>query len=249
MRLALLRIVLLFAAAAVLAAFISSRGQVGFSLALTPQLSALYFIPVNLFCLWWLRRRLRARGSGLRQLAHYEPGRLGRDALLGLGWLFVMFVPFALGLNLAMLLLFGPSGMLGAYEVVFAPDPSLLVEWPRWFTVASALAAALLFPLTNAPAEELVFRGHAQGELLAAGRPLWLALLLPSLLFGLQHTLLSPSAEGAVVYAAAFFLWGLTAGLIYWRSRRLMPLILAHFYTNAMFSVVPLVLLFVPLQA
>jgi len=246
MRLAFLRVALLLVAATVVAAVVSAASGAQFSLALTPQLSALYFIPINLACLWLLRRRLRARGSGLRQLARFDRGRLGRDALMGALWLFVMFVPFALALNLVMLAMFGPAGMLAAYETVFAPDPALLVEWPRWFNVSSALVAALLFPVTNAPAEELVYRGHAQGELLAAGRPAWAAVLLPAALFGAQHALLSPSAAGALVYVAAFFAWGACAGWIYLRTRRLMPIVMAHFYTNAMFSVVPLAFLFAP---
>lgn len=134
MQLVLLRIVLLFAAAAGLAGIVSAVSGASFSLALTPQLSALYFIPVNLICLWLLRRSLHARGSSLRQLAGYDRRSLGRDALMGLAWLMVLFVPFIVAVNLAMLVLFGPSGMWAAYETVFTPDPSLLVTWPRWFT-------------------------------------------------------------------------------------------------------------------
>jgi membrane protease YdiL (CAAX protease family) len=157
----------------------------------------------------------------------------------------VLFVPFILAVNLAMLLLFGPNGMLDAFERVFAPDPTLQLEWPFWFALSSALVTAVLFPLTNAPAEELVYRAHAQGELLAAGRSRFTAVLLPAVAFGLQHLLLAPSAAGMLVYGIAFLGWGLGAGLIYLRQRRLMPLVLAHFYTNAMFSVAPLVLVLV----
>src|SRR5690606_41594577 len=46
---------------------------------------------------------------------------------------------------------------------------------------------------------------------------------------------------GMLVYGVAFLAWGLGAGLIYLRRRRLMPLVMAHLYTNAMFSVLPLV--------
>src|SRR5690606_11976090 len=189
-------------------------------------------------CLVLLRRRLRS-------LAGYDPSRLGRDTLLGLLWLCVLFVPFALALNLAMLLLFGPGEMLGAYETVFAPDPSVLVEFSPWFAWASALATALLFPITNAPAEELVYRGHAQGGLFAAGHPAWLAVGLPAVAFGAQHVLLAPSAAGMVVYGCAFFAWGFGAGIIYRRHGRLMPLIIAHFVTNLLFAVAPLVILLV----
>src|SRR5690606_13728441 len=145
-------------------------------------------------------------------------------------------------LNLAMLVLFGPGGMLGAYETVFAPDPSMLVEFSPWFAWASALATAFLFPITNAPAEELVYRGHAQGGLFASGYPAWVALGLPALAFGAQHVLLAPSTAGMAAYGCAFFAWGLGAGIIYRRHGRLMPVIIAHFVTNLLFAVAPLLI-------
>src|SRR5690606_2451505 len=94
-----LRIALLVAAAAVTAGLVSYLTGAAFSLALTPQLSALYFIPVNLVCLALLRRRARRQGVGLRELAGYDRLRLGRDLLQGLLWLFVLFVPFVAAVN------------------------------------------------------------------------------------------------------------------------------------------------------
>lgn len=233
----------MFAAAAVTAALVSAIAGVGFSLALTPQLSALYFIPVNVLCLWLLRRTLHARGSSLRRLADYQPARLGRDTLYGLLWFVVLFVPFAIALNATMLIMFGPSGMLPAYETVFAPDPAASVAFAPWFAWSSAVIVAVLFPLTNAPTEELVYRGHAQGGLMRAGRPAAVAVLVPAILFGLQHVLLAPSTAGMIVYAAAFFSWGAVAGLIYLRQGRLMPLIVAHLVTNGLTSLAPLIFL------
>ena len=240
-RLVGIRILLLFSAAVFTALLVSGVTGAAFSPALTTQLSALYFIPVNILSLMMLRRHLRVRGLSLAELAGWNRSRLGRDILQGLLWLFVLFIPFALTINLVMLVLFGPGGMLPAYETVFAPDPSQLIEFAPWFAWSSALVIAVLFPLTNAPAEELVYRGHAQGALFAAGRPAWLAITLPALAFGAQHLLLAPSAAGMLVYAFAFVAWGLVAGLIYRRQGRLMPLIFAHLFTNAMFSVIPLV--------
>lgn len=245
MRLVGIRILLLFSAAVITALLVSATTGATFSPALTPQLSALYFIPVNIVCLLLLRRHLRARSLTLVELAGFDRSRIGRDILQGLLWLFVLFIPFALVINLVMLVLFGPSGMLSAYETVFAPDPSQLVEFAPWFTWSSAVATALLFPLTNAPAEELVYRGHAQRELFAAGRPAWLALGLPAVAFGLQHVLLAPSVAGMTVYAFAFVAWGLGAGLIYRRQGRLMPVLIAHFLVNFMTSLAPLIFLLV----
>ncbi len=243
MNLALLRVALLFAAAAITAWLLSAGAGVGFSLALTPQLSALYFIPVNVLCLWLLRRALHVRGSSLQRLADYERGRLGRDVLLGLLWLMVLFVPFAIAINVTMLIMFGPAGMLAAYETVFAPDPAASVAFAPWFAWASAILVAVAFPLTNALTEELIYRGHAQGGLLRAGRPAAVAVLVPAVAFGLQHILLAPSAAGMIVYAVAFFSWGAVAGVIYLRRGRLMPLIVAHLITNGLTSLAPLVLL------
>lgn len=247
MRLVLLRIALLASAAVTTALIVSEVSGAAFSPALTTQLSALYFIPVNVICLLVLRRHLRSHGTTLSALADFDRARLGRDVLQGFLWLFVLFVPFAVVINLVMLLLFGPGGMLAAYETVFAPDPSLLLEFSPWFAWTSALAVAVLFPLTNAPAEELVFRGHAQGGMFKAGRPAWLALLLPAAAFGLQHVLLAPSTAGMAVYGFAFLAWGLGAGIIYRRQGRLMPLIVAHFMTNAMTSIAPLIFLLLAL--
>lgn len=244
MVLVLVRLFLLFAAAAAVAGGLSWATGARFSLALTPQLSALYFIPVNLACLWLLRRRLRTTRRGLRELAGFEPRLLRRDALQGLLWMVVLFVPFIIAVNLTMLLLFGPGGMLPAFETVFAPDPDLQREWAPWFNWTTALVTALLFPITNAPAEELVYRGHAQGELLRGGATPWVAVLVPAVLFGLQHLLLAPSAAGMLVYGVAYLFWGAGAGLIYLRQRRLMPLIFAHLYTNGIFSLAPLLILF-----
>ena len=243
MTLVLVRIALLVAAALVTAAVVALLTGSSFSVAPTAHLSSLYFIPVNVLCWWLLARRLRDDGRTVAAHIGFEVRRLGRDIAQGLLLMFLLFLPFAAAINLTMLLLFGPEQMFTAFETVFAPAPSAQVELPLWFAWSSALAVAALFPITNAPVEELYYRGHAQAELRAAGVPVWLALLLPSLAFGIQHVMLAPSGAGMLVYAAAFFAWGLAAGVALLHLGRLMPLIIAHLFTNAMTAVVPLILL------
>ncbi|PWA11211.1 hypothetical protein DCC39_09565 [Pueribacillus theae] len=51
--------------------------------------------------------------------------------------------------------------------------------------------------------------------------------------------------SGAIIYAVPFFFWGLGAGIIYHKQRRLMPLIVAHYFTNLIFGIFPLLFLFV----
>lgn len=239
----LLRLALLLAAAFTTAAMVAAATGNRLALTATAHWSALYFIPVNVLCLWLLRRWAHRQGGSLRALAGFERGRLGRDALQGLLWMVVLYVPFALAVGLAMLLMFGPGGMLGAFERVFAPDAGAVTGPTGWLAVALAALVAVLFPVTNAPTEELYYRGHAQGELLAAGRPAWYALLVPSLAFGAQHVLLAPNAAGRFAYFLAFTAWGLGAGLIYLRRGRLMPVIVAHLLTNAFTALIPLLVI------
>lgn len=46
--------------------------------------------------------------------------------------------------------------------------------------------------------------------------------------------------RSAIAYAVAFFLWGLGAGMIVQRQRRLFPVIVAHFVGNLFFGLAPL---------
>ena len=242
MRLVLLRIGLLLLAALLTSEGLALLTGVSWDLALASTYSALYFIPVNILCLLILRGRLHREGTSLRALAGFDRSRLGRDLLLGLLWQFVLFVPFFLAISLTMLLLFGVSDYSGAFERTFAPDPGSLEAVPLPLFTAAAALVALLFPITNAPTEELYYRGYAQGWLLRSGRAVATAIVVPSLAFGAQHILLAPTAPAALVYFVAFTLWGLGAALIRQRTGRLMPLIFAHLFTNAFSATVPLVL-------
>jgi|SRR5690625_81174 len=135
--------------------------------------------------------------------------------------------------------------MLAAFETAFVPPEASVVELPLWFAWLSAVAIVLLFPVTNAPAEELTYRGHAQTQLRRSGWPLWAAISVPSLAFGLQHIMLAATVAGMLVYAVAFTLWGAGAGLIYSRTRRLMPVVIAHLLTNLFTAAAPLIILLV----
>lgn len=243
MSLVVIRIGLLLTFAALTALIISSSTGAAFSLAVTPQLSALFFIPVNLIGLWLLVRWGRSQGLTLARMMDFDRSRLGRDVLMGLLWMVVLFVPFAAAINLAMLVFYGPADMVSAFETVFAPDPGQFVQLPTWFAWSSAVLVAVLFPLTNAPAEELTYRRHAQTGLQARGWPVWAAISLPAIAFGLQHVFLAPSVAGMAVFGIAFTFWGAGAGLIYLKSGRLMPVVVAHFLTNFMFGFFPFIFL------
>lgn len=237
-----LRVALVALSALAIWALLSMSGDpVGYS-AVT-QYSALALAPVNLLCLYLLSRVLRRDGSSIRELAGLERNRLGRDLLWGLLWLVVLYVPFVLAVMGTMFVLFG-GDTFTSFERVFAPDASVGALVPQALAIVLAVLTFVTFAPLNAPTEELVFRGYSQGRL---GRvwPTALAVLVPAVVFGLQHAFFAPSIEGAVVYIVAFFVWGLGSGLIYLRQRRLAPLIYCHLVVNLLFSLPALIVPFV----
>lgn len=216
-------------------------GPVGYS-AVT-QYSALALAPVNILCLVILGRILRRDGTTLRELAGLTRSRLGRDLLWGLLWLVVLYVPFVLAVLGTMLVLFGGDAFT-SFERVFAPDVSAGQLVPQALAIVLAVLTVVTFAPLNAPTEELVFRGYSQGRLTLVW-PRTLAVLVPAVVFGLQHAFFAPSPEGAIVYMVAFFVWGLGSGLIYLRQRRLAPLIHCHFIVNLFTSLPALIVPFV----
>lgn len=208
-----------------------------------PNISAVYITVVNVVCFFILHWILKREGSSLQKLIGFKANLLGKDILFGLLWLFVLYIPFMLAFLSCMFLMFGTDAM-NQFESVFAPKGDPMV-YPYWFLMIGAIVSATLFPLLNAPIEELFYRGYAQSRLVEVSKKVWLGILIPAIGFSLQHTILSATFTGAIIYAVAFFFWGLGAGIIYHKQRRLMPLIIAHYFTNLIFGIFPLLFLFV----
>lgn len=240
----LLRIALV-AAASGLAWFIVDRFTGGVAFPLSPVLASVAMIPVNIICLLLAARLLRREGSSIKTALGIRRGRLLRDFLWGVMWVFALYVPFVATIMLVMFALNG-AGMFTAFETVFF-DPAAIPDLPQsvWFVIA--VVVVLTFAPLNAPAEEIVYRGWSQGGLV--GRwPTALAVVVPAILFGVQHFWYAPTPDAALVFAAAFFVWGAGSGLIYLRQRRLMPLVFAHGIVNLVFSLPALAIPFLPLM-
>jgi uncharacterized protein len=188
--------------------------------------STFYFTFVNLICLTLLLWLIRREGIRLRDLIGFRREHLRRDVLFGMLWFFVLLVPLYAGIVLTALVAYCGPEAFERFQYIFASGASF--EVPLWMVAWGAF----VFPLVNAPVEEMHYRGYAQARLVAlGGRPL-IGVLIPALGFGLQHMAFAPTLQGATFYAVGFFLWGLGAGIIYHKQKRLMPMILAHFPSN-----------------
>lgn len=98
----------------------------------------------------------------------------------------------------------------------------------------------IAFPLLNPLVEELQYRGYAQPGLVARMGSPWPGILITALGFGLQHVVFAVTLPAALAYSAGFFLWGIGAGWIAQRQKRLAQVIVAHFISNLSFGIIPL---------
>lgn len=198
-----------------------------------PIWGTLALLPVNILCLWLLRRLYHAEGRRLRDVMGVRPGRVGVDVLWGLLWLVVLGIPFVVAVVATTFALHG-SGTVQAFETIFF-DPTAPTPTDPWILLSLGVVGALPFMAINAPVEELLYRRYAQDGL-AARYGTGGAMVLASLVFGLQHIVFVPVGTGMVVYFVAFTAWGLAAAGIVRRQGRLLPVIIAHGLVNVGFG-------------
>lgn len=194
-----------------------------------PMLAALSLLPVNVLSIFLVGELLRSDGQTIRDLLGIRPGKVLADIGWGLLWMVVLSVPFALAVTGTVWLLYGDRS-IAAFETIFYNPESTLIVDPV-ITLVLGIVAFVTFAPLNAPAEELVYRGYAQSRLTAAW-PAGLAIVLPAVVFGVQHAFFAPTQAAMLVYVVAFTVWGLGAALIVRRQGRLLPVVIAHFIIN-----------------
>ncbi|MBS4201828.1 CPBP family intramembrane metalloprotease [Bacillus sp. FJAT-49732] len=206
------------------------------------DISPIYFTIVNIISFILLHHILKKDSRSLKELVDFQRERVWKDILFGFLWLFVLYIPFITAVLVTMYIMFGSDFYMHFQTVFTGNAENLNFARPEWLLWLSAFVA-LIFPFLNAPIEEVMYRGYAQPIFLKHYLKIAPAIVIPSLGFALQHIMLAPSWQGAVVYFVAFFLWGVGSGIIYYKQKRLFPLIVCHFIVNTAFSVVPIIFL------
>lgn len=191
-------------------------------------------LPANLLCLWLIRRNLARRGIPVREALGYRPGAVAADLRRALGWVLVVNLPFLAAIAIMLLVMYGATAPQAALAYGFAAA-AVPASAPPWLLVMAAIAT-VPFLLTNAPAEELVYRGYGLAGLVPRfGQMLGTAIV--AMLFGAQHALFAASASGAMIYFVAFTVWGIMSSFAVRREGRLFPVLLAHLLVNALLCV------------
>ena len=170
----------------------------------------------------WLTRK---EGIRLRDLIGFERKRLFMDILLGLGLFLLLIVLFVVIANIiAPLLVYGPD-IFRASQSTTAPfnaNPFELPLWYFWWGV-------LVLPLGVGIMEEMTYRAYVLPRFIALTNKPWVAILLMSLGFGVQHIAFAlTSWQAALTRFLGMFLLAPVFALLYLKLKRLMPLIIAH---------------------
>ena len=175
---------------------------------------------VDIGCLIGLRYFTRSEGIRLRDLVGPIRLRRGRDVLLGLGY-FVLVMPFFLVAGTAAhKLLYGAS----------PSDPGSYLVQPHYLPLWALVYGLSIWWLIWSPTEEATYQAYVLPRLQALTGRTWIAFAIVGFWWTGQHTALAfiPDLRFMAFRFLAFLPGVLAMMVIYWRTRRLAPLIFAH---------------------
>jgi hypothetical protein len=171
-------------------------------------------------CLALLWKFTRAEGKNLRDLVGPIRWRRGRDVWTGLGILLLIFPLLIVGGMLSNLLVFGKMSAL--------PGPAGAVHhaFPLWGMIYSLSVWWIIWT----PTEQMTYQGYALPRLRALTGHSWVALVVVGFWWSLQHSFLPFVPDWRIViWRFVMIVPGVTATmLIYLRTRRLAPFIVAQ---------------------
>lgn len=173
-------------------------------------------------CLALLLWRARVEHFRLDDLIRIDRRHIVKDVLIGLGLALLFLALLQISSILAMLIVYGPNVFSQSAANSTANNFGMPPMWVMWWSL-------LVLPITVGVMEELVYRGYALPRLETATKSRWLSLLIVSLGFGLQHIVLPlMSWQISLVRFLSILPLGFVFGWIYFKQRRLLPLIIGH---------------------
>lgn len=181
---------------------------------------SVYGTLVDIGCLVLITRFTKTEGIQIRDLIGKVCLRRGRDIFVGLGYYLLIFPCFVGGSMLSSLLVYGsigphvPPGQLHERALPFwAVVYTLSIWWIIW-----------------SPTEEITYQGYALPRLEALSHHSSIAVAVVAFWWAFQHSVLPLVLDWKyIVWRFGAFVPGvLVTILIYRRTRRLAPLIIAH---------------------
>jgi membrane protease YdiL (CAAX protease family) len=185
--------------------------------------SNVWLVAIDVVTVLLVARLLTRDGASIRDLLNPRP--FGKNVLYALAGLAVMLIALRLG------------SFVGNFLIYYgAPTQSETIVPPVWIGVVRAVIA----PITVAVAEESLFRGYLipklQAHLGRVGAVIVSALLAATLSFALNIG----DTEAMLAGFVSAFVISLALGGLYLWQKRIAPLILVHWFFEAVLGVLVL---------
>jgi uncharacterized protein len=174
-----------------------------------------YGILIDLGCFFLVTWRAGKEGLRFRDLIHFDPHRIGRDLLLGLAYVLWVFPLAMVGITGFSLLIFGSP-----------QPPSVYSALPTWAAVYSLVG----FPVIWGVMEQCTYQGYALPRLEGSLKHTGLAVVIVAFGWGIQHIALPLTFDWHFMLFRflSFLPLAVVMTLVYLRTRRLIPFIVAH---------------------
>lgn len=214
------RSALMFVAQGIVAVIMLLRGSP------TPWISAapywtVYGTLIDIGCLALLRKFTGAEGTTIWNLIGPIRWRNGRDFFVGLGFWVAASPLFVLG------------GMLSAWLVYGTTQPNVFpgVVMGRVLPVWAIVYSCSVWWMIWSPTEEITYQGYVVPRIEALSGRTWVAVVVVGFWWALQHSFIPFIADWRfVLWRFLAFLPGIIMFIfLYLRTRRLAPLIVAHY--------------------
>jgi uncharacterized protein len=178
-----------------------------------------YGVLIDLGCFFLVTWRASKEGLRFRDLINFDAQRLGRDIVRGLLYILWVF-PMAM------------VGILGFGMLIYGTPqpPSAYSSLPGW----AAIYSLLIFPALWALMEQCTYQGFALPRLEGSLKSSGLAAAIVAFGWGLQHIALPLTFDTRfMLYRFVSFLpLAVVMTLVYLRTRRLIPFIVAHWVVD-----------------
>lgn len=183
-------------------------------------------------CITLMWRLTRREGIGFRNLVGRFRLRWGRDIFVGLGWFAVVFPFFAFGSLLTARIIYGTWDAGAIYTNQVTSVGPVLPFWAVLYTLS-------VWWIIWSPTEETTYQAYVLPRLEALTRAPFVSVLIVGFWWALQHSALPVVLDWRFVIwrMLAFFPGCVVFALIYQRTRRLPPLIVAHWPMDILVAV------------
>lgn len=174
-----------------------------------------YGILIDLGCFLLVTWQAGKEGLHFRNLINFDPHRFGRDFLKGMLYILWVFPLAMIGIIGFSLLLYG-----------IPQAPSIYDQLPVW----AAIYSLIVFPVIWGLMEQCTYQGYSLPRLDRSLKNTALAVAIVAFGWGIQHIALPLTFDARfMLYRFLSFLpLAVVMTLVYLRTRRLIPLIVAH---------------------